>query len=198
MIGGGTVGSLGDLYGVENIETVGTDVYPSELTTLVCDGHHLPFKNEAFDAVIAQAVLEHVLDPGIVVSEITRVLKKGGIVYAETPFMQQVHEGAYDFTRYTRSGHRWLFREFEEIAGGAILGSGVALIWSIRYYVKSLGFSDRVAAAVAACFFWVRLIEPKRPSIAKDDAASGVFFFGRKTTKAMLASDVPAYYESGY
>jgi hypothetical protein len=28
--------------------------------------------------------------------------------------MQQVHEGAYDFTRYTLSGHRRLFNGFTE------------------------------------------------------------------------------------
>ncbi len=44
--------------------------------------------------------------------EIHRVLKDDGIVYADTPFMQQVHEGAYDFTRFTLSGHRWLFKNF--------------------------------------------------------------------------------------
>ena len=37
-----------------------------------------------------------------------------GIVYAETPFMQQVHEGAYDFTRYTVLGHRYLFKKFKQ------------------------------------------------------------------------------------
>src|SRR5207237_664581 len=31
------------------------------------------------------------------------------LVLGDTPFMQQVHEGAYDFTRFALSGHRWLF-----------------------------------------------------------------------------------------
>jgi SAM-dependent methyltransferase len=39
-----------------------------------------------------QAVLEHALDPPVVVAEIYRVLKPGGLVYADTPFMQRVHE----------------------------------------------------------------------------------------------------------
>ncbi|CAH2407660.1 hypothetical protein MES5069_620012 [Mesorhizobium escarrei] len=35
--------------------------------------------------------------------------------------MQQVHEGAYDFTRFTELGHRWLFRRFETISRGALV-----------------------------------------------------------------------------
>jgi len=57
-----------------------------------------------FDAVWIQAVLEHVLDPVRVVAEIHRVLRPGGLVYSEIPFMQEVHEGAYDFTRFRLSG----------------------------------------------------------------------------------------------
>ncbi len=53
------------------------------------------------------------LEPERVVSEIARVLKPAGMVYSEIPFMQQVHEGAYDFTRFTDSGQRWLFRQFK-------------------------------------------------------------------------------------
>ena len=50
--------------------------------------------------------------------EIYRVLKSDGIVYIETPFMQQVHGGKYDFTRFTYLGHRRLFARFQEIESG--------------------------------------------------------------------------------
>jgi hypothetical protein len=66
-----------------------------------------------------------------VVAEIFRVLKPNGIVYADT--------GTFDFTRFTRSGHRWLFRHFEEIDSGVSVNAGVALMWSIRYFVRSIG-----------------------------------------------------------
>lgn len=198
VIGGGTIGSLKDLYDHATIQIVGTDVYASELTTVVCDAHHLPFRDCAFDAVVVQAVLEHVLDPKVVVAEIVRVLRDEGLVYAETPFMQQVHEGAYDFTRFTRSGHRWLFRDFEQVNAGSILGPGVALIWSIRYFIKSLGLGDRAATLVAACFFWARLIESKRISVENDDAASGFFFLGRKSSKRLMPAQMPEYYKKGY
>jgi hypothetical protein len=88
------------------------------------------------EGVWIRAVLEHVLEPAQVVAEVHRVLAAGDIVYAETPFMQQVHEKAYDFTRFSRTGHRWLFRHFEKIAAGEIGGPGQSLVWSLRYFFR--------------------------------------------------------------
>jgi 2-polyprenyl-3-methyl-5-hydroxy-6-metoxy-1,4-benzoquinol methylase len=44
------------------------------------DGQHIPFQDQTFDAVVAYAVLEHILDKDVpqVMSEIRRVLKPGG------------------------------------------------------------------------------------------------------------------------
>ena len=91
------------------IRLIGFDIYCSTLTQFVADGHQIPLRDGSVDGVLVQAGLEHVLDPWRVVAEIHRVLKDDGLVYAETPFMQQVHEGPYDFTRFTESGHRYLF-----------------------------------------------------------------------------------------
>ena len=52
------------------------------------------------------------------------MLKDDGLVYAETPFLQQVHGGPYDFTRFTHLGHRRLFRKFIELESGATAGAG--------------------------------------------------------------------------
>ena len=97
---------------------------PRRTPHLVTDAHKLPFEDGVFDGVWVQAVLEHVLEPATIVDEIYRVLRRGGLVYAETPFMQQVHERAYDFSRFTQSGHRWLFKRFSEINAGPIGGCG--------------------------------------------------------------------------
>jgi SAM-dependent methyltransferase len=195
VIGGGAIGAGAEvLYDSPKIETLGTDVYASPNTQVVADGHFLPFRDEAFDGVWIQAVLEHVLDPPAVVEEIHRVLKPGGIVYADTPFIQQVHEQAYDFTRYTLSGHRWLFRRFEEIDSGPVGGAGKALVWSIRYVALSLGLSTRMATLLALPFFWLRFIDYFAKTGPKSDAASGVYFFGRRSDRALTAKDMLRYY----
>jgi SAM-dependent methyltransferase len=198
IIGGGSIGAgLEDLYRDPAVQVIGTDVYASENTVLVCDGHNLPFRDSSFDAVIVQAVLEHVLDPVRVVDEIHRVLKPNGLTYADTPFIQQVHEGAYDFTRFTMSGHRWLFRRFEEVESGVVDGPGVALLWSINYFARSLGAGPKLAAVLTAPFFWVRFLENFAQGSRASDGASSVYFIGRRSENELAPRAMPDLY-AGY
>lgn len=196
VVGGGSRGGgTESLYG-SALTVIGTDVYASPATQVVSDGHALPFADASFDGVLIQAVLEHVLEPARVVAEIHRVLKPDGLVYAETPFMQQVHEAAYDFTRFTLSGHRWLFRRFAEIEAGPTATSGVALLWAITFFFRSLGASPRVRTVLTAPFFWVRVLERRsRPGPAQD-AASGFYFIGRRSEASLRPADMPGYYDA--
>jgi SAM-dependent methyltransferase len=179
-----------------SIDLVGTDIYPSSNTTIVADGHALPFIDASFDGVWIQAVLEHVLDPPIVVAEIYRVLRPGGLVYADTPFMQPVHEKAYDFTRYTVSGHRWLFRNFTMLdAGASAGGAGTALRWSVQYLVRSLTGSHAVGKAVSLVLFWTRFLDRAGKRRPNADAASGVYFFGSKAVAPIRPHDMISFYE---
>jgi SAM-dependent methyltransferase len=193
--GGSRGGGTESLYGSQ-LTVIGTDVYASPETAVVSDGHALPFADASFDGVLIQAVLEHVLEPARVVAEIHRVLKPDGLVYAETPFMQQVHEAAYDFTRFTLSGHRWLFRRFEEVEAGPTATSGVALLWAITFFFRSLGASPRVRTVLTAPFFWVRLLERFARTGPAQDAASGFYFIGRRSESSLSPRDMPGYYDA--
>jgi SAM-dependent methyltransferase len=195
VIGGGLVGSgVEHLYDAEDIDLIGTDIFVSPSTRLVADGHMLPFADETFDAVLVQAVLEHVLTPQTVVEEIYRVLRPGGLVYADTPFMQQVHEKAYDFTRFTVSGHRWLFRRFELIEAGASLGAGTALLWSIRYFIAACTGNWRLGQIAALPLLWLRFFDGR--SRYQQDAASGVYFYGTKSSESVHPRDMIKFYET--
>jgi SAM-dependent methyltransferase len=164
-----------------------TDIVYSKKVDVLCDAHDLPFSDESFDVVVIQAVLEHVIDPFKCVEEIHRVLKLGGIVYAETPFMQQVHLGRYDFMRFTHVGHRGLFRKFEEIESGVVGGPGMALAWSIKYFFATLAGNFKPMGwllEIALPFFTFYLKYIDRLLIQKPgslDAASGFFFLGFKS-----------------
>ncbi len=187
VIGGSILGEgMNLLLQNELLQILETDVSFGERTALICDAHDLPFDNDAFDGVIAQAVLEHVIDPPRCVSEMHRVLKNGGIVYAETPFMQQVHMGSHDFTRYTELGHRRLFRHFSEIKRGAAGGPGMALAWSYRYFLLSFTSNKnlRIFIKVFTNFtsFFLKYFDKvlnKKQGVY--DAASGYYFLGRKS-----------------
>jgi SAM-dependent methyltransferase len=195
VIGGGTVSSgARGLYADPDVDLIGTDVYASPYTSVVADGHHLPFRDDSFDGVWIQAVLEHVLEPQMVADEIHRVLKPGGLVYADTPFMQQVHEGAYDFTRFTLSGHRWLFRKFDVIDAGVAGGAGIATLWSIRAFARSLGAGYGLATLIALPFVWLRFLEKFAKRGLNSDAASATFFFGSKSSRTLTPLEMVAYF----
>jgi SAM-dependent methyltransferase len=197
VIGGGAIGAgASALYEDTAVTVVGTDIYASANTHLLADGHALPFHDGVFDAVWIQAVLEHVLNPIQVVGEIHRVLKPEAYVYAETPFMQQVHEGAYDFTRFTHSGHRWLFRRFEQIDSGPVAGPGVALMWSVRAILRALGVNSKAATALMLPLFWLRFLDAfARPGLSAD-GASCIYFLGRKWNQSLSPKDMVSYYHS--
>lgn len=191
VIGGSILGKGMDVLARENgIELVETDVSFGPRTGLICDAHDIPFADESFDGVIIQAVLEHVVDPYRCVEEIHRILKFQGLVYAETPFMQQVHMGRYDFTRFTHLGHRRLLRSFDEIESGAVAGPGVALAWAYQYFllnfVESKIMRDIIKIFARATSFYLKYFDYL--SIDKPgtlDSASGYYFIGRKANNIL-------------
>jgi SAM-dependent methyltransferase len=196
IVGGGTVGAvMKDFYDDPRISIVSFDVYASPYVQFVADGHNIPLPDSIFDAVIIQAVLEHVLEPNVVVSEIHRVLKDNGIVYAETPFLQHVHEGPYDFTRYTESGHRYLFKNFELIKSGVLAGAGTQLLWSIDNFSRGLFRSKQLGKAIKLGFFWLQYFDRLIPDSYNIDAASCVFFMGRKVNSKIPPRDIIAHYQ---
>jgi ubiquinone/menaquinone biosynthesis C-methylase UbiE len=196
VVGGGTVGqSMDALYAHPRISIVAFDIYSSPNVQFVADGHQIPLPDQRFDAVIIQAVLEHVLEPAVVVAEIHRVLKDQGIVYAETPFMQHVHEGAYDFTRYTESGHRYLFKDFELIGSGVSAGAGTQLLWSIDNFFRGLFRSKKLGQVIKLSFFWLQYFDKLIPESYNIDAASGVYFMGRKSNSPANVKEMIAYYQ---
>ena len=191
IIGSGDIGKgLETIINDPKIDFIETDVKLGGRVELVCDAHDLPFPTERFDGVIIQAVLEHVCDPNQCVEEIYRVLKSDGLIYAETPFMQQVHTGRYDFTRFSLLGHRRLFRNFETIEDGATGGTGMALSWSYENFLLSFFKSKflRIGVIIFARYtsFWLKyfdILTINKPGTI--DAASGFFFLGRKSEEIL-------------
>ena len=189
VIGGGEKGSgTSALWAAKELEIHSVDIYASDSVDIVCDGHYLPLKSNYYNGVWIQAVLEHVVEPNVVVAEIYRVMKIDGIVYAETPFMQQVHEGAYDFTRYTLLGHRYLFKKFELISLGGIKGPELVFAWSARYFIWALTRS-RGIGRISGLLIGL-LMRPFSFFMSNEsmyDSSSCVYFIGRKLAKHTLS-----------
>lgn len=198
VIGSGDGGSVPHaLAPVSNVDIVYSDVsLEASGINLICDAHDIPFESGSFDAVIAQAVLEHVADPNRCVEEFHRVLKPGGVVYAETPFMQQGHLEPFDFTRFTKNGHRRLFRRFTLISQGPAAGPATALAWAWQYFLLACSNDSRPMNAIALVMgritggivkymdYWL----DGRPNSAS--GASGYCFLGTKSDSNLSDYDV--------
>jgi len=123
------------------------------------------------------------------------VLKADGLVYAETPFLQHVHEGPYDFTRFTDSGHRYLFKDFGLVRSGVLSGPGTQLLWSIDYFFRGLFRSRTVGKFFKLVFFWIQYLDKLIPEQYAIDAASGIYFVGRKRHEPAVPADIITYYK---
>ncbi len=195
VLGGQTITVGTDVLLEPPVVLVESDIAFGPRTKVIIDGHDIPFRDGTFDGIIMQAMLEHVADPYRVVAEAWRVLKPGGLVYASVPFMQQVHAGPYDFTRFTDVGLRRLFRNFEQIERGAFAGSGVALGWALRHYCLNWSESRAGRALlmlIAGCLgFWLKytdyLLRHKRGIY---DCASGYDFLGRKSARTLTDREI--------
>jgi len=65
------------------------------------DGIVMPFESNSFDCAFGTEVLEHCPEPEIVLKEVYRVLKPGGIFFFTVPFLWNLHEVPNDEYRYT-------------------------------------------------------------------------------------------------
>jgi SAM-dependent methyltransferase len=168
-------------------QTINLDIDQFPTVTVVADGHKLPFKSDIFDAVIIDAVLEHVKNPNHVVNEIHLVLKEGGYVYAEIPFIQGFHSAPYDYQRFTINDIRHLFSNFEEIDAGVCVGPSSAIAWILREYLAIL-FSfnnDLIYQGLKMIFgwltFWIKYFDViTAKSKHSKMIASGVYFLGKR------------------
>jgi SAM-dependent methyltransferase len=200
VIGGSRVGQgMDEFVANPRLELIESDVSFGPRTNLICDAHQLPLADESVDAVVIQGVLQALVDPDACIAEVHRVLTPDGLVYAETPFMQQVCVARFDFTRYTHLGHRRLFRNFEELSSGAVCGPGMALAWSYQYFLLSFFEAPRVRTAVKGfarlTAFWLKYFDRiliDRPGAI--DAASGVYFLGRKSDSELPDRELVAQY----
>lgn len=78
---------------------------------LYYDGNNFPLDSNSFDGVLCTQVLEHVKNPSGLIQEMSRVLRKDGVVILSAPLTWREHEAPFDFFRYTEFGLTALFAE---------------------------------------------------------------------------------------
>lgn len=125
---------------------INTEVFNYPTTDIVCDGDNLPFKDNSFDVVLSIAVLEHVKNPWIHANEMIRVLKPGGIVYADVPFLQPYHGYPHHYYNMTSAGLKNLFEKKIKIIEHCVKPWSkpiFALTWFLSKYCEFLDENSR-------------------------------------------------------
>lgn len=134
----GTFVSLGSGNDVVDEAVVNVDVFAYDHVDIVSDIGRLPFQDDSVDLVMSVSVLEHVPDPQGVIEEIFRVLRPGGLVYTDVPFVVGYHASPRDFNRWTHEGVLRLHHRFETIRVVNNGGPTSALLWVFQEWVAVL------------------------------------------------------------
>jgi SAM-dependent methyltransferase len=79
------------------------------------DGQTISAPEESFDHFLCTEVLEHVADAGKLVSEMHRVLKKGGTGIVTVPWSARFHYIPFDYHRFTPSALAPMFSAFAKV-----------------------------------------------------------------------------------
>jgi SAM-dependent methyltransferase len=111
------------------------------------NGQQLPIKTESVDTVFLLDVLEHLPQPEDCIAEIWRVLRPGGTLLLQIPFLYPLHDVPYDFHRWTEHGLRKLARRYnfrleEEVAIGQPTESA-ALLFNLALSKTVLNWFQR-------------------------------------------------------
>lgn len=81
------------------------------------DAHALPFPSSRLDCILLLDVLEHLPEPDQCMAEIRRVLKPGGLLIIQVPFIYPIHDKPLDYQRWTLFGLRRLLRDHDLVLG---------------------------------------------------------------------------------
>jgi SAM-dependent methyltransferase len=157
----------------------------ADLTCELCD---LPIEENALDLVFSSSVLEHVYNPERAVEEMYRVLKPGGYVYAEIPFMRAFHMIPVDYQRYTISGIEALFTRhgFTLLEKGICSGPFTSLALFIQDFAGGLFSFNRYLGLLIGLFLILSLHPIKYLDRACEDThwakttACNFYFLGKK------------------
>lgn len=150
----------------DNAKIVCVDIEDGPGVDLVADAHDLNMVDDnSVDFVVSVSVLEHVKYPQKVMKEIYRILKPGGVVYINIPFIFPFHADPSDFYRFTYKGIDILCQDFEKIDSGFNRGPASTMHHLLVHFIAMLlSFNSKVIYGINIdvlkwLLFWVKYLD---------------------------------------
>jgi SAM-dependent methyltransferase len=146
-------------------DIITVDLFPSINVDIVADIAETPFRDAVADYIILDSVIEHVPDPVAVVAEAHRILRAGGRIFINCPFMLPYHGYPAHYQNFTRDGLRHLLRTFENVDVRPTFGPMTAWVNMTAETFAVLLAGERgtaylVAKAVALLpIFWLKYLD---------------------------------------
>ena len=155
------------------------------------DANFIPIKSNSVDCVMSLSVLECIPHPERVMKEMLRILKPGGLVYIDVPFVLYYSPDPVDYYRFSVDGIRVLCEDFEEIQAGFNRGPASTMCcMTVHYLAILVSFNSTHIYRITRdlfiyLLFWTKYLDiilgrMKHARIIH----SGVFFLGRKVEQA--------------
>jgi SAM-dependent methyltransferase len=141
------------------------DLFPSANVDVVADITETPLRDGVADHVILDSVIEHLPDPQRVVREARRILKPGGRIFINCPFMLPYHGYPNHYQNFTRDGLRLLLTDFSQVEVRPTFGPMTAWTNLTAESFAVLVASERgfaylaVKALVMLPIFWLKYLD---------------------------------------
>jgi len=117
-----------------------TDVVSHDGVDQLIDVGNMPYRDNCFDLVICNNVLEHIPTPERAIDEIHRCLRLEGSLFLVVPFLFPLHDIPHDYFRFTEYSLANLFHRWRAIDIKKVYWLGCISKWSyarrfVLYYI---------------------------------------------------------------
>ena len=169
-------------------DIINIDIFAFDEVDLIADAGRLPLYSQSADLVINRAMLEHVTAPEIIIDEMYRLIKTDGWIICYLPFMVPYHAAPDDYHRWTISGIKTLFKDFDDVEILIGCGPTSAFLWifqewlSLLFSFGSKTLHDVFLLSLMVCTFPLKFLDLFMVHIPYAENISSIFcVIGKKS-----------------